>query len=211
MSSHDITVIVRSADPLTRAGALSQLQHEPGLELVESAAEPTQDSVAVVLAQRLDEVTVIELRRLTREPGWRVVLVTDRLREPELMTVLECGVRTILWLTDATRSELVKAIRAAARGESRLPPDLVGQLIAHVAPTGRAAAHDSSVALPVGLAPREIDVLKLLAEGLDTRDIAEELAYSERTIKNVLYGLTTRLQLRNRAHAVAFALREGYI
>ena len=50
-----------------------------------------------------------------------------------------------------------------------------------------------------------------LADGLDTQQIAGKLSYSERTVKNVLHGLMHRLQLRNRAHAVAFALREGYI
>lgn len=62
-----------------------------------------------------------------------------------------------------------------------------------------------------GLAPRETEVLRLIAEGLDTRRISEKLAYSERTVKNILHGLMTRLQLNNRAHAVAHALREGYI
>ena len=62
-----------------------------------------------------------------------------------------------------------------------------------------------------GLAPREVDVLRLVAEGLDTVEIAGKLSYSERTVKNVMHGLTTRLRLRNRAHAVAYALREGYI
>jgi DNA-binding NarL/FixJ family response regulator len=212
MAIQDITVMVRSADPLTRAGAVSHLRHEPGVELVEQAGKPGRDSVALVLTQRLDEVTVIELRRLAREPGRRVVLVTDRLREPELMTVLECGVRSILWRAEATPSRLVKAIRAAARGESQLPPDLLGQLIAHVGRAQRTGVPAPSGAVPAaGLAPREVDVLKLLAEGLDTREIADRLAYSERTIKNVLYGITTRLQLKNRAHAVAYALREGYI
>jgi DNA-binding NarL/FixJ family response regulator len=217
MAPQDIRVMVRSADPLTLAGALSHLRHEPGMELVES---PSGDSparsgsaaVAVVLTQQLDEVTVTELRKLVREAAWRVVLVTDRLREPELLEVLECGVRAILWRTEATPARLVRAIRVAARGESQLPQDLLGQLIAHVGRTQRVAAYGPSPALQtIGLATREIDVLKLLAEGLDTREIAEKLAYSERTIKNVLYGLTTRLHLRNRVHAVAYALREGYI
>lgn len=212
MPPSDIAVTIRSADPLTQAGAISHLRHTPGLEVVESPPQPGRDRVAVVLTQQMDEMTVLELRRLTRELGQRVVLVTDRLREPELMTVLEYGVRTILWRSEVTPSRLVRAVRAAAHGESQLPQDLLGQLMAHVGRSQRAAAHTLSAALPaVGLAPREIDVLKLLADGLDTREIAEKLAYSERTIKNVLSGLLTRLQLRNRAHAVAYALREGYI
>ena len=62
-----------------------------------------------------------------------------------------------------------------------------------------------------GLAPREVEVLRLLADGLDTSEIARKLAYSERTVKNVVHDVTTRLQLRNRSHAVAYALREGLI
>ena len=61
------------------------------------------------------------------------------------------------------------------------------------------------------LTPREIDVLRLMADGLDTNEIAGELCYSERTVKNVIYGVTHRLKLRNRSHAVAYALRTGMI
>jgi DNA-binding NarL/FixJ family response regulator len=208
----DIAVTVRSADPLTQAGAVSHLRKTPGLELVESPHGPGRGRVAVVLTHRLDDMTVVDLRRLTREPAQRVVLVVDRLREPELMTVLECGVRTILWRSDATPSRLARAVRAAAEGESHLPQDLLGQLMAHVGRSQRAAATSLSPAVPAaGLAPREIEVLKLLADGMDTREIAAKLSYSERTIKNTLSGLMNRLQLRHRAHAVAYAVREGYI
>jgi DNA-binding CsgD family transcriptional regulator len=62
-----------------------------------------------------------------------------------------------------------------------------------------------------GLSERETDVIRLVAEGLDTREIAAKLCYSERTIKNALHGLMVRLQLRNRAHPVTFAAREGYL
>jgi DNA-binding NarL/FixJ family response regulator len=62
-----------------------------------------------------------------------------------------------------------------------------------------------------GLESREADVLRLLAEGLDTQEIAERLSYSERTVKNIIHGVLTRLNLRNRTHAVAFALRTGLL
>ena len=62
-----------------------------------------------------------------------------------------------------------------------------------------------------GLTEREIEVLRLVAEGYDTAEIAKTICFSERTIKSILHDVTTRLQLRNRAHAVAYAVREGLI
>ncbi|MGH3468961.1 MAG: helix-turn-helix domain-containing protein, partial [Thermocrispum sp.] len=62
-----------------------------------------------------------------------------------------------------------------------------------------------------GITPREAEVLRLMAEGMDTAEIASELCYSQRTVKNVLHGLTNRLNLRNRAHAVAHAMRADVI
>ena len=62
-----------------------------------------------------------------------------------------------------------------------------------------------------GLTEREIDVLRLVAEGFDTEEISQKLSYSQRTIKTVIHDVTTRLCLRNRTHAVAWALREGLI
>jgi DNA-binding NarL/FixJ family response regulator len=66
-------------------------------------------------------------------------------------------------------------------------------------------------ARPVPLTPRERDVLRHIAEGLSTREVAREMCYSERTIKNVLQSLTARLQFRNRTQAVACAVRNGWI
>jgi len=62
-----------------------------------------------------------------------------------------------------------------------------------------------------GLTEREIGVLRLLAEGLDTIEVGRRLFYSERTVKNITHDVTSRLELRNRTHAVAYAIREGLI
>jgi DNA-binding NarL/FixJ family response regulator len=141
------------------------------------------------------------------------VLIAAELREPELMTVVELGVRAILWRHQATPQKLLRAVHSAARGEGELPPDLISRLLTQMGRLRRSAADptSSSFVPTLGMAPREVDVLRLVAEGLDTRQISEKLAYSERTVKNVLHALMTRLQLHNRAHAVAYALREGYI
>lgn len=229
MPQRRVTVTVHASDPLSRAGVVSHLQLEPSVEIVQDRVGATYGewaeggrgqeggetvgAVAVTLVDRFDESTAAELRRLVRGGEQRVVLIARDLREPELMTAVEYGVRAILWRHQATPRRLLRAVQSAARGEGHLPPDLISRLLTQVGQLRRSAGASASVALTptFGMTPREVDVLRLIAEGLDTRQISEKLSYSERTVKNVLHGLMTRLHLRNRAHAVAYALREGYI
>ncbi|MEU8785746.1 response regulator transcription factor [Streptomyces sp. NPDC048637] len=225
-----VTVTVHASDPLSRAGVVSHLQHQPTVEIVQNqggAAAKEQaerararegggeavGAVAIMPIDRFDELAAAELRRLVRGGEQRVVLIARDLREPELLTIVEYGVRAILWRHQATPQRLLRAVQSAARGEGDLPPDLISTLLTQVGQLRRSVATSASVGLvpTLGMAPREVDVLRLVAEGLDTRQISEKLAYSERTVKNVLHALMTRLQLHNRAHAVAYALREGYI
>jgi DNA-binding NarL/FixJ family response regulator len=203
-----ISVAVRAPDPISLAGVTSQLTQHRGVKLAESeGARPA--AVTVVVAATMDDSMIPQLRRLVRIDRARVVLVADRIREAELLAVIECGVGAILWRHQATPRRLYQAVLAAFRGEGDLPADLLARLLQQVGQLQRSA--DDRPGTPAGLAPREIDVIRLVAEGLDTAEIASKLSYSERTVKNVLYGMTTRLQLRNRAHAVAYALREGHI
>ncbi|MCZ1011019.1 response regulator transcription factor [Streptomyces lydicus] len=228
-----VTVTVHASDPLGRAGVISHLQQQPGVELVQdqdgAAAGERVDTreggraqegggeaagtVAISLIDRFDDAAAAELRRLARGGEQHVVLIAGDLREPDLMTIVEYGVRAILWRHQTTPQRLVQAVQSAARGEGDLPPDLISKLLTQVGQLRRSTVASASAtwAPTVGMAPREVDVLRLVANGLDTRQISEKLAYSERTVKNVLHALMTRLQLHNRAHAVAYALREGYI
>jgi DNA-binding NarL/FixJ family response regulator len=91
-----------------------------------------------------------------------------------------------------------------------MPPDLLGRLLSQVASLQRHLLTPRGLTF-AGLTQREVQVLSLVAEGSSTQEIAMRLAYSERTIKNIIHDLTTRLQLRNRSHAVAYALRRGLI
>ena len=196
-------------DPILREGAIGQLRRYPEVELREESASGP-GTVALLVDDVLDEAALTRLRRLVRSEGARAVLVVSSLRESELLEVIECGVGAIVWRHEATATRLVQAVLAAARGDGDLPADLLGRLISQVGALHRGAAGRTGVPSS-GLTPREVDVLRLVAEGLDTGEIAGKLSYSERTVKNVIHGLTTRLHLRNRAHAVAYALREGYI
>jgi DNA-binding NarL/FixJ family response regulator len=202
-------VAVHAPDPISREGALSQLRRFPEIDLREES-ESGPGTVALLIDDVLDDTGLTRLRRLVRSEGARAVLVVAALRETELLDVIECGVGAIVWRREATATRLVQAIVAAARGDGDLPADLLGRLINQVGTLHRGAAGRTGTPVS-GLTPREVDVLRLVAEGLDTGEIASKLSYSERTVKNVMHGLTTRLHLRNRAHAVAHALREGYI
>lgn len=208
-SARRVAVAVHATDPISREGALSQLRWHPEIDLRDEA-EAGEGTVALVIDDVLDTPALTRLRRLVRSEGAKAVLVVRDLRRTDLLDVIECGVGVIVWRRDATAHRLVRAVLAAARGEGDLPTDLLGRLInqagtLHRNMTGRTETPSS------GLTPREVDILQLMAEGLDTAEIASKLSYSERTIKNVMHGLTTRLHLRNRSHAVAHALREGYI
>ncbi|MER5929009.1 response regulator transcription factor [Streptomyces sp. NPDC002054] len=206
---HRIPVVVHAADPISRAGVISQLRSHPAIDLRDEA-ETGPGTVAVLIGETLDETTFTRLRRVVRGEGARAVLVVSAVREAELLDVIECGVGAVVWRREATAPRLLQAVLAASRGDGDLPADLLGRLLSQVGTLQRSA--DGRTGAPAtGLTAREVDVLRLVAEGLDTAEIAGKLSYSERTVKNVMHGLTTRLYLRNRAHAVAYALREGYI
>lgn len=204
-----ISVVVHAPDPISREGTISQLRQHPVVDLI-NESEAQRHGVAVLLAESLDPTILACLRRLVRSEGMHIVLVVSLIREAEVLDVIECGVGAIVWRHEATGQRLLRAVIAAHRGEGDLPSDLLGRLISQVG-TLRTSSVGSSGVRPSGLTSRETDVLRLVAEGMDTGEIARKLSYSERTVKNIMHGLTTRLALRNRAHAVAYALREGYI
>jgi DNA-binding NarL/FixJ family response regulator len=104
----------------------------------------------------------------------------------------------------------VRLVKATAAGDGTLPPDVLGRLLNRVSRLQHQVLQPRGWDL-TGVSAREADVLRMVADGLETQEIAERMCYSERTVKGILHDITGRFQLRNRAHAVAFALREGLI
>lgn len=204
-----ITVGLRAQDPVLEAGLASQVRTRPELSL-HKGEEQESAVVIVVVVDCVDDNALRELRNIKRTTSARMVLVASHLDDQHLVSAAECGVAGIIRRTDATPERLTNVIRAVARGEGSVPADLLGRLLEQV---GRLQGQVlGPLGLNVnGLAEREIEVLRLIAEGHETADIAAKLSYSERTIKNVLHGIISRLHLRNRAHAVAYALRQGLI
>lgn len=204
-----VATYVHGADPISSAGVISQLRSRPEVRVVDELGLD-EAVVAVVVCDQLDDETQRVIRALSRGSKPRIVLVASTIDEGALVTAAEAGVGGLMRRSEATCDALVRSITRVACGEGEIPPDLLGRLLEQVGRLQRQVLSPRGLAFS-GLTPRETEVLRLVAEGHDTAEIAEQMCYSERTIKNVLHDLTTRLQLRNRTHAVAYAMREGLI
>ena len=123
---------------------------------------------------------------------------------------LRAGFHLVFQQVPVARFETEAVIDDDQVAVGALPPDLLGRLLSQVGKLQRQVLWPRGLTFG-GLAEREIEVLRLVADGLDTAEIAAKLSYSQRTIKNILHDITSRLHLRNRSHAVAYALRHGLI
>ncbi|MFE5567645.1 response regulator transcription factor [Amycolatopsis japonica] len=201
-------VAVQATDSITKTGLISFLRTRSEVTVTDVDVV-TEEDVLLVQADRMNPQIVADLRQgpLAMVPK---VLLVGELRENDVLSAVECRVVAVLPRNRTSGDRLVETIVAAGAGRGLMPPDLLGQLLDSVrrlqhdvlAPRGLSAA---------GLTSREVDVLRLMADGWDTGEIAEKLRYSERTVKNVIYELTSRLNLRNRPHAVAYAMQAGII
>lgn len=204
-----IGVTIHADDPVIRSGILSILRCRPELTLL-SGEEQEEATVAILCIDTIDDTAMETLRRNWRTGRTQTVLLVGGIREADLFGALECGVRAIVRRQEASPERIVQAIQSADRGAGDLPPDLLGGLLGNIGRSLRSGAVPGETPL-AGLSEREIDVVRLVGEGLETREIATKLSYSERTVKNVLQGIMLRLGLRNRPHVVAYAAREGYL
>ncbi|MFJ9109577.1 response regulator transcription factor [Streptomyces sp. NPDC102283] len=205
-----ITVVLRAQDPISQAGVASQLRARPEVVVVDRDDAEPAPQVVVMVVDAVDDEVLRVLRNIQRTSTCRTVLVTTDIDEQKLVSAAECGVAGVVRRSESTPDHLVQVIGTVARGEGHLPSDLLGRLLEEVGRLQGQVLGPRGLHF-TGLAAREVDVLRLVAEGYDTADIATKLAYSERTIKNVLHSVMTRLQLRNRSHAVAYAMRQGLI
>ncbi|MDT7787975.1 MAG: hypothetical protein QOF58_6394 [Pseudonocardiales bacterium] len=176
---------------------------------VRAAAERDDADVVVVLAELVTDAVVDELAARDHT-GQRIVLVAGPLRERYLPRLFGAGVVSVLPYRDVTAGQVVRAVLASSAGRAVVPDVLVRWLVDEVR-TNQSDMLMSQGMLAGGLTEREVQVLRRLAEGFDTVRIANELNYSERTIKKIIQDVMSRLRLRNRAHAVSYAMRVGAI
>jgi DNA-binding NarL/FixJ family response regulator len=207
MKDAPIPIRVRAQDPISETGVLAQLRYQPEVTVADATVAP---AVVLAVLDFADEQAMGWLRSLHSDGGLPIVLVIGQVDPRTLVGVVESGVCVVLRRAEATPDRLVRAIRSAADGQGDLPPELVRALIDHMAQLTRNLLNPRGLSF-AGLTTRERDVLQLVANGLSTREVATHLAYSERTIKNVIQDLTIRLNVRNRTQAVAYAVRNGWI
>lgn len=206
---HRIRTYVYSNDAILQAGVTSQLHMRPEVRLVDESGVDTAE-VAIVVADCFDDSVKRNLRALQRGGIPRTMLVLGALDDTTVVAAAESGVSGLVRRAEANAEALIVQIRRVADGGGVVPADLLGSLLDQVGRLQRQILAPRGLRFS-GLSDREIEVLRLVAEGLDTSAIARQLCFSERTVKNVLHDVTTRLQLRNRSHAVAYAMREGLI
>ncbi len=204
-----LPVVIATADPVSRAGLAAQLRDQPGMEVVDEI-EAGGPGVVVVVADEVDDGTTREIRSIRGAGQERIVLLVAKVDDAGLLAAVEAGVSGVVRRSQATAGHLAGAIGAAAAGEGTLPPDLLGRLLSQVGRLQRQVLHPRGLTF-AGLTEREVAVLRLLADGLDTSEVGHRLYFSERTVKNVIHDVTSRLDLRNRTHAVAYAIRQGLI
>ncbi|MCO5995314.1 helix-turn-helix transcriptional regulator [Actinoallomurus rhizosphaericola] len=203
-----IAVSLRATDSLTLAGLTVLLSDRPELRVL--AEDEIGGDVLVFAADRLDGRVAPALRRSAAATGRPVVLVVDEISESELLLAVECRAHAVLPRAAVTAERLARTVVAVAAGDGMLPPPLVGDLLKHLRQLQRQVLDDAGLNAS-GLTPREVEVIKLMAEGLETTEIAARLCYSERTVKGIIHRITRRLRLRNRSHIIAHAMRYGVI
>jgi DNA-binding NarL/FixJ family response regulator len=197
-------VALLTSDPLTRAGIAAYLEERPDLTLL---AEPDADAdVLVADCRRFTREFAAVLRRATAVSGCPTVLITEEFVETETIRLIECRVVAVVPRSGVTAVRFPDLAIAAARGRGVMPEHLVDDLLRQIRNvTGEPAG--GWAAITAGLSPAELEVLRMIAGGLSAAEISERLASSERNVSAVVQGVVRRLQLRNRAHAVAYAVR----
>lgn len=197
-------VAVLSDDPLVRDGAVAYLSASGAVRVVGPDDTGPVD-VLLVLAGTVTDGILADMREAGgsgRGQRPRIVLVADEISEIRLIRAVESGLTSLLLRPDSSYGKIIEAI-ARCRHETVLPGAAMRTLIEYL--------RCSRLELSSGLSRREVDVLRFVADGVGTAEIAERMQYSERTIKNILNGIMKRLSLHNRAHAVSYAMRAGLL
>jgi DNA-binding NarL/FixJ family response regulator len=212
-----VRVFLLDPHSIYRRGLIACLEGADGIESVTDAsaveqawAMPALLEADVVLVDHDLEGAHDFIRMLRERTGASVLVCSARSDQRELLAAVQAGAVGYLWKETLTPDALVASLRTAATGSGVLAPDLLGDLLRTIA----RASNDLLEPRGLSLSPltvREQEVLRLVADGHPTREVAKRLSYSERTVKNVIHDVVTKFNARSRSQAVAAAVREGLI
>lgn len=205
-----IAVAVLTDDPLSGDAVTAHVRELPGLTIVPPEQRHQADVVAVVAVEVNERLVTMMLavQEAATNPNQCAVLVADAVPARFMTRLLAGGVVSVLPRNGTTPAGIAHAVVASAGGRSVLSPVMTRRLVDHCREFERIARTEHGI-VPGGLTTREVDVLRLLAEGLSTAEIASRIRYSERTIKAVIQELLARTNLPNRAAAIGYAFSVG--
>ncbi len=209
-----IRILIADDHALFREGLKSLLEAEPDFRVIGEAASgrealraalETQPDVILMDIQMpgLDGVGATK-EILKEDPEAKVVMLTMYRQDAYVFEAVKAGARGYL-LKDASADELIDAIRRVYAGEVLLDAELAEQIIQDF----HAKAQEIPTSSRADLTDREVQILRLLAQGATNQEIADDLGISEKTVRNRLSEIFAKLHLNNRTQAALYAIREG--
>jgi DNA-binding NarL/FixJ family response regulator len=216
--SDALRVLIVDDHDLFRSGLRNLLEEETGVQIVGEAAGG-QEAVRIV-RELAPDVVVMDLnmpgmggvdatRHITAvAPLTRVVMLTISDEDNDVIDAILAGACGYL-LKDSSIQDLMAGIRAAAQGESLISPIIASKVLQRVRASSTQPEIESTIRAE--LSDREIEVLKLIANGKDNAMIAGELHISPKTVKNHISNILMKLQIDNRIQAAVYAVRSGIV
>ena len=218
-AAEPIRVLVVDDHALFRRGLQMVLKDEPDIEVVGEAGDGTE--AVAKAAESTPDIVLMDVRMPRRGgidatsaiketvPSVKIVMLTISDEEADLYDAIKAGAMGYL-LKEIPIDEVATAIRAVHNGQSLISPSMASKLLTEFASIIKKT--DDRPPLPTPrLTDREMEVLRLVAKGLNNRDIAKELYISENTVKNHIRNILEKLHLHSRMEAVVYAVREKMI
>jgi len=212
-----VQVFVLDAHSIYRHGLASCLSGMPDVDGVAEASSVREAWASRSLPE--SDVVLVDtevsggsefIRQVREKTGAAVVVCSSRVEEQDVLAAVQAGAVGYLCKDSLTPETLETGVRGAANGAGVMTPEILGNLLRGISRVSREVLEPRGLSLS-WLTTREQEVLRLVAAGHPTREVAQKLCYSERTIKNVIHDVVTKLNARTRSQAVAQAVREGLI